>query len=77
MIGSRRISILSTSTRVILSITSARTSPIVEAPDDGRQIKVAKRILTEFGIPDVRIDDRLFLELKVGPHEGEKERLIG
>jgi hypothetical protein len=49
----------------------------VEAPDDGRRIKVAKRTRTEFGIPDVRIDDRLVLELKVGPHEGEKDRLIG
>lgn len=49
----------------------------VEAPDDGRRIKVAKRTKTEFGIPDVRIDDRLVLELKVGPHEGEKDRLIG
>jgi hypothetical protein len=49
----------------------------VEAPDDGRRIKVAKRVRTEFGIPDIRIDDRLVLELKVGPHEGEKDRLIG
>lgn len=49
----------------------------VEAPNAGRRIKVAKRVRTEFGIPDVRIDDRLVLELKVGPHEGEKDRLIG
>jgi len=49
----------------------------VEAPDDGRRIKVAKRVRTDAGIPDVRIDDRLVLELKVGPHEGEKDRLIG
>ena len=49
----------------------------VQAPDDGRRIKVAKRVRTEVGIPDVRIDDRLVLELKVGPHEGEKDRLIG
>lgn len=49
----------------------------VEAPDDGRRIKVAKRVRTDVGIPDVRIDDRLVLELKVGPHEGEKDRLIG
>jgi hypothetical protein len=38
---------------------------------------VANRVRTEFGIPDVRIDDRLVLELKLGPHEGEKDRLIG
>ncbi len=49
----------------------------VEAPNGGRRIKVAKRVRTEFGIPDVRIDDRLVLELKAGPHEGEKDRLIG
>jgi hypothetical protein len=49
----------------------------VEAPDDSRRIKVAKRVRKELGIPDVRIDDRLVLELKVGPHEGEKDRLIG
>ena len=49
----------------------------IEAPNDGRRIEVAKRVRTEFGIPDVRIDDRLVLELKVGPHEGEKDRLIG
>ena len=49
----------------------------IEAPDDGRRIKVAKRVRTDIGIPDVRIDDRLVLELKVGPHEGEKDRLIG
>jgi hypothetical protein len=49
----------------------------IEAPKDGRRIKVEKRVRTEFGIPDVRIDDRLVLELKVGPHEGEKDRLIG
>jgi hypothetical protein len=49
----------------------------VEGPGDGRRIKVAKRTKTEFGLPDVRIDDRLVLELKLGPHEGEKDRLIG
>jgi hypothetical protein len=49
----------------------------VEGPGDGRRIKVAKRTKTPFGIPDVCIDDRLVVELKVGPHEGEKDRLIG
>jgi hypothetical protein len=45
--------------------------------DDDRRIRVEKRVRTEFGIPDVIIDDRLALELKLGPHEGEKDRLIG
>ena len=49
----------------------------VRAPDDGRRISVEKRVRTEFGVPDVIIDDRLALELKLGPHEGEKDRLIG
>ena len=49
----------------------------VQVPDDGRRIEVAKRVRTDIGVPDVRIDDRLVLELKVGPHEGEKDRLIG
>jgi hypothetical protein len=49
----------------------------VRAPDDDRRIKVEKRVRTEFGVPDVIIDDRLVLELKLGPHEGEKDRLIG
>ncbi len=48
-----------------------------KAPGDGRRIRVARRVRTDYGIPDVRIDDRLVLELKVGPHEGEKDRLIG
>jgi len=49
----------------------------VEAPDDGRRIRVEKRVRTDLGIPDIIIDDRLVLELKLGPHEGEKDRLIG
>lgn len=49
----------------------------VAATHDGRRIPVAKRTRTDCGIPDVRIDDRLVLELKVGPLEGEKDRLIG
>ena len=49
----------------------------IEAPDNGRRIRVAKRLRTQFGNPDVLIDDRLALELKLGPHEGEKDRLIG
>ena len=42
----------------------------VEAPDDGRRIKVARRVRTDLGVPDVLIDDRLVLELKLGSHEG-------
>ena len=36
-----------------------------------------KRTKTVFGIPDVLIDDRLVLELKVNPSEAEKDRLVG
>jgi hypothetical protein len=49
----------------------------IRADDDDRRIKVGKRVRTDLGVPDVLIDDRLVLELKVGPHEGEKDRLIG
>ena len=49
----------------------------VRAPDDDRRIKIEKRVRTDFGNPDIIIDDRLVLELKLGPHEGEKDRLIG
>ena len=49
----------------------------VRPAGDDRRIKVKKRTRTDLGVPDVLIDDRLVLELKVGPHEGEKDRLIG
>jgi hypothetical protein len=49
----------------------------MRAPDDDRRITVENRVRTEFGVPDILIDDRLVLELKLGPHEGEKDRLIG
>lgn len=49
----------------------------LSAPDDDRRIRVEKRVRTDFGVPDIIIDDRLVLELKLGPHEGEKDRLIG
>ena len=49
----------------------------VRAPDDDRRIRVQKRVRTDFGVPDIIVDDRLVLELKLGPHEGEKDRLIG
>lgn len=49
----------------------------VRSPDDDRRIRVEKRVRTKFGNPDIIVDDRLALELKLGPHEGEKDRLIG
>ena len=48
-----------------------------EKGDDGRRISVIKRTRTAFGIPDVLVDDRLVLELKVNPSETEKDRLVG
>jgi hypothetical protein len=48
-----------------------------ERGDGGRRISVIKRTKTAFGIPDVLIDDRLVLELKVNPTETEKDRLVG
>ncbi|MGC2741853.1 MAG: hypothetical protein WA672_01605, partial [Candidatus Angelobacter sp.] len=48
-----------------------------ERGDDGRRISVTKRTKTFCGIPDILIDDRLVLELKVDPRETEKDRLVG
>lgn len=48
-----------------------------ERGDDGRRISVIKRTKTVCGIPDILIDDRLVLELKVDPRETEKDRLVG
>ena len=48
-----------------------------ERGDDGRRIGVTKRTKTYCGIPDILIDDRLVLELKVDPAETEKDRLVG
>jgi hypothetical protein len=48
-----------------------------ERGDDGRRISVIKRPTTLYGIPDILIDDRLVLELKLGPKETEKDRLVG
>lgn len=48
-----------------------------ERGDDGRRIAVIKRTKNAFGIPDVLVDDRLVLELKVNPSETEKDRLVG
>lgn len=48
-----------------------------ERGDDGRRIGVIKRTNTFRGIPDILIDDRLVLELKVNPRETEKDRLVG
>jgi hypothetical protein len=54
-----------------------KTRDITTPYDDEEPVTVEKRQRTPFGVPDVRIDNRLVLELKVGPHEGEKDRLIG
>ena len=48
-----------------------------ERGDDGGRISVIKRTKTLYGIPDIVIDDRLVLELKVDPRETEKDRLVG
>jgi hypothetical protein len=48
-----------------------------ERGEDGRRIGVVKRTRTLYGIPDIVIDDRLVLELKVDPKETEKDRLVG
>ena len=48
-----------------------------ERGDDGRRISVIKRTRTFCGIPDILVDDRLVLELKVDPRETEKDRLVG
>jgi hypothetical protein len=48
-----------------------------ERGDDGRRISVIKRTKTFCGIPDILVDDRLVLELKVDPKETEKDRLVG
>lgn len=46
------------------------------SPDDDQPITVEKRVLADFGGPDIIIDDRLVLKLKLGPHQGEKDRPI-
>jgi hypothetical protein len=48
-----------------------------ERGDDDRRICIIKRTKTFRGIPDILIDDRLVLELKVNPKETEKDRLVG
>ncbi len=48
-----------------------------ERGDDDRHIRVIKRTKTFCGIPDILVDDRLVLELKVDPKETEKDRLVG
>jgi len=48
-----------------------------ERGDDGRRISVIKRTKTFCGIPDILVDNRLILELKVAPSESEKDRLVG
>ena len=48
-----------------------------EQGDDGRRIRAIKRTKTCYGIPDILVDDRLVLELKLDPKETEKDRLVG
>jgi len=48
-----------------------------ERGHDDRRIMVIKRTKTFCGIPDILVDDRLVLELKVDPRETEKDRLVG
>ena len=45
-----------------------------ELDDD---ISIELRTTTSRGIPDILIDDRLVLELKVNPSKAERDRLIG
>ena len=44
----------------------------IRSPDDDRPITVEKRVRTDFGGPDIIIDDRPVLELKLEPHEGRR-----
>lgn len=45
-----------------------------ELPED---VDIEMRTATLRGIPDILIDDRLVLELKVNPEKDERDRLIG
>src|SRR5580658_1260675 len=47
---------------------------VAELDDD---IEIELRTYTSRGIPDILIDDRLVLELKVDPNKSERDRLIG
>jgi hypothetical protein len=44
--------------------------------DDGGGL-VCCRPSTPYGAPDILIDDRLVLEIKINPNKGERDRLIG
>ena len=45
--------------------------------EDEPDVTVEMRSWTLYGIPDILINDRLVLELKVNPEKGERDRLIG
>ena len=47
---------------------------VAELDDD---IEIELRTSTSRGTPDILIDDRLVLELKVDPNKSERDRLIG
>jgi hypothetical protein len=49
-----------------------------DALEEGEpDVTVEMRTSTLYGIPDILINDRLVLELKVNPEKGERDRLIG
>jgi hypothetical protein len=45
--------------------------------EDDPDVTLEMRTSTLYGIPDILINDRLVLELKVNPNKGERDRLIG
>jgi hypothetical protein len=45
--------------------------------DEDERIELACRESTPYGTPDILIDNRLALELKVNPNKAERDRLVG
>lgn len=45
--------------------------------EDDPDVTLEIRPSTAYGVPDILINDRLVLELKVNPQKGERDRLIG
>jgi hypothetical protein len=51
---------------------------LADALEEGDpDVTVEMRRSTLYGIPDILINDRLVLELKVNPEKGERDRLLG
>lgn len=48
-----------------------------EGADDEGEDLVVCRPSTPYGTPDILIDDRLALELKINPNKSERDRLVG